>query len=140
MKKMIFSLLFFSATGITGYAQCNQKVTFNATKTDYIDRNGSVQESKAENTSVNFDNQEVSILSNGEQMTGTVLSSSCDWKKSFSEGKTVLKANVTGNKGDAKAATLTMEGKDGNVSLLVEVDGMPLRKLQLSSDSFREQQ
>ena len=133
-------MLFISATGISAYAQCNQRVTFNCTKTDYLDGSGSVQQSKSENTLVNFDNQEVSIVSNGEQLSGTVTSSSCDWKKSYREGKTVLKANVTGNKGDAKAATLTMEGKDGNVSLLIEVDNMPSRKLQLSSDSFRDQQ
>ncbi|MEO6671118.1 MAG: hypothetical protein ABIN36_16670 [Ferruginibacter sp.] len=140
MKKMIFSLLFLIAIGGTSYAQCNQRVTFNATKTDYLDGSGSVQQSKTENTLVNFDNEQVSILSNGEQMSGTVLSSNCDWKKSYSEGKTILKANVTGNQGNARAATITMEGKDGNVSMLIEVDNMPSRKLQLSSDSFREQQ
>lgn len=139
MKKIIFSLLFISATGITTYAQCNQRVTFIASNTDYQDGKGTV----AENTSVVFDNQDVSIMTNGnvdDQLVGTVLSSSCDWKKSYREGKTIVKANVSNKKWGSKNATLTMEGKDGNVSLLVEVDNMPARKFQLSSDVFKEQQ
>ena len=140
MKKMIFSLLLCSAIGITSYAQCNQKVTFNASKTDYLDATGGVQQSKTENTLVNFDNQDVSILCNGQQIVGTVVSSSCDWKKTYTEGKTVLKANINDKNGDSKNATLIMEGKDGNVSLLVEVENMPTRKFLLPVDSFREQQ
>ncbi len=140
MKKMIFSLLLCSATGIASYAQCNGKVTFNASKTDYLDAKGTVQQSKTENTLVNFDNQDVTILCNGEQITGSVVTSSCDWKKKFVEGKTILKANINGKNGDSKNATLTMEGKDGIVSLLVEVDDMPSRKYLLPVDDFGNQQ
>ncbi len=139
MKKIIFSLLFISATGITTYAQCNERVTFNTSQTDYQDGKGTV----AEKTSVVFDNTDVTILTNGnvdDQLVGTVLSSSCDWKKSYREGKTVVKANLSNKKLGSKNATLTMEGKDGNVSLLVEVADMPARRFQLSSDAFREQQ
>lgn len=140
MKKIFLSFLLLSGIGITSYAQCNQSVTFNSTKTDYLDASGSVQSSKAENTLVNFDNQDLSIVSNGEQLSGAITSSSCDWKKSFSEGKTVLKANVSNQQGVSKSTTVTMEGKDGNVSLLIEMENSPSKKLQLTSDAFRGQQ
>ncbi|MEO7522994.1 MAG: hypothetical protein ABIT58_02810 [Ferruginibacter sp.] len=139
MKKIIFSLLFISATGITTYAQCNQTVTFNTSQTEYQDGKGSV----AENTAVVFDNQDIKILTNGnvdDQLTGTVLSSSCDWKKSYREGKTILKTSLSNKKMGPKNATLTMEGKDGNVSLLVEMDNMPAKKFQLTAEAFKEQQ
>src|SRR6188768_2050591 len=108
MKKMIFSLLLCSAIGITSYAQCNQRVTFNASQTEYLDTKGAVQERKSENTLVNFDNQDLSIVNNGQQWNGTITSTSCDWKKTYREGKTILKANITGKQGDTKNATVTM--------------------------------
>ena len=138
MKKIILTLLLGSTIGIHSYAQCNQRVTFNASKTDYIDSKGSVQQTKDEQTVVNYDNEDLSILNNGEQWTGTIVSSSCDWKKNYAEGKTVLRANVSAKQGDAHNAVVTVEGKDGNVSMVLEMDNMPLRKFQMTADAFRE--
>ena len=82
----------------------------------------------------------MTITPGGEEnkMSGPVKSVVCNWKTAFKEGKTVIKAILTDRSGDAKDVTITIEGKDGKVTLLAEVDEMPDHKIKVTLDKFEE--
>ncbi len=139
MKKIILSLSLIACCGAAAIAQCNQTVRFTSTKTDFVNATGAIEQSKNEQTQVTFNDSELSLLVNGnvdEQLTGNVRSVNCGWKKTNREGKTILTALLTNKNGDSKNATVTMEGKDGNISMLLEVENQPARKLQMTTESF----
>ena len=50
----------------------------------------------------------------------------------------MIKAILSDPTGDAKDVTITIEGKDGKVTLLAEVDEMPDHKIKLTLDKFEE--
>jgi predicted amino acid dehydrogenase len=57
-------------------------------------------------------------------MIAVVKSDTCDWKTLFKEGKSVIKATFTRDGEDPKNATITIEGKNGKISFLVEIAEM----------------
>jgi hypothetical protein len=92
-----------------------------------------------EKSSVEISTSEIIIIpGNGSKMTGAIKSDSCNWKKPFKEGKSVLKATFTREGEDSKNATITIEGKDGKVSFLMEIDEMPDKKIRIVADKFEE--
>ncbi|GAB3895412.1 hypothetical protein GCM10028803_11920 [Larkinella knui] len=73
-----------------------------------------------------------------QKMTGPIESATCAWSEPYKEGKTVLKALISEPAGGQMHATVTVEGKGGKVTLLMEVAEMPDRKIRVSADSFAE--
>jgi uncharacterized protein GlcG (DUF336 family) len=71
-------------------------------------------------------------------MSGPVKSTSCNWKIPFKEGKTVVRATLTDASSDSKNVTITIEGKEGKLTLLAEVDDEPNHKIRVAIDKFEE--
>ncbi len=71
------------------------------------------------------------------QMTGTIQSDSCNWKIPFKEGRSVIRAVLTSN-GEQKNIKLTIEGKNGQVILIAEIEDLKDRKIRVVADSFGE--
>ena len=72
----------------------------------------------------------------GDAMTGKIKDQQCDWKIPFKEGKTIIKTDLVDPSGDTKDATITIEGKDGKLTLLAEAKEHPDQKLQLEVNKF----
>ena len=138
MKKIIFAILFLIA-GISTYAQCDKRVIITSSKTEYLDKDGNVERSVDENSIVEFDNKEI-IITPGDDpvMKGTISSFTCDWKTPFKEGKTVLKTTLINGQGQNFGLTITIEGKEGKISFLAEIDEQPDRKIRIVVDKFEE--
>lgn len=139
MKKIIFILLVLVCS-TTGFAQCDKILVLTSSKTDFLDASGTLKKSEEENTVIEIAKTEMTITPGGEEnkMSGPVKSVVCNWKTAFKEGKTVIKAILTDRSGDAKDVTITIEGKDGKVTLLAEVDEMPDHKIKVTLDKFEE--
>ena len=139
MKKIILATLFVMAASISIYAQCDKRVIITSSKTEYLDADGNVQRSVDENSVVEFDSKEI-IITPGDDpiMKGTISSFTCDWKTPFKEGKTVLKTTMTNPNGQSFGLTITIEGKDGKISFLAEIDEQPDRKIRIVVDKFEE--
>ena len=139
MKKIIFILLVLVCS-TTGFAQCDKILVLTSSKTDFLDASGTLKKSEEENTVIEIAKTEMTITPGGEEnkMSGPVKSVVCNWKTAFKEGKTVIKAILTDRSGDAKDVTITIEGKDGKVTLLAEVDEMPDNKIKVTLDKFEE--
>jgi hypothetical protein len=141
MKQVLFIIMLLFILGVVfSYAQCDKTKVLTASKTEYLDANKVVQKTIDETTRIEYSKSEITIIhgSDGDQMTGTIKSDSCDWKTPFKEGRSVIKAIISERSGDTKNLTITLEGKDGKLTFLAEVDEMPDRKLRLVVDKFEE--
>lgn len=139
MKKIILSLSLIACCGAAAIAQCNQTVRFITSKTDFVNKTGAIDQSRNEQTQITFNDSEISLLVNGnvdEQWIGNVRSVICGWKKNNREGKTLLTALLTNKKGESQNATVTMEGKDGDINMLLEVENQPTRKMHMTAEDF----
>ena len=137
MKKIILSLCIstlFIATG--AMAQCDQASVMKSSKTEYLDKDGNVTRSVDEDTKIDINKKTIVVAPSGDHvMTGTITSSTCDWKTPFKDGKLLIKASFDEN-GEIQIWNLTIEGKDGKISFLAELEGDPNKRLRISVDSF----
>lgn len=139
--KSIFPVLFLLVLGsTTSFAQCDKKVSLASSKTQHLDASGKLQETVDEQTTIEIGKSDITVISdNGNQkMTGSVKFDFCDWKVPFKEGKTILNTTLSNDNGDSKSFTLTIEGKDGKITLLAESKDMPERKIKLDIEKFEE--
>jgi hypothetical protein len=117
-----------------------KKVSLSSSRTQHLDSGGTLQETVDEQTTIEMNKSDITVITdNGNQkMTGTFKLNTCDWKIPFKEGKTVLNTTLNNDNGESKNFTLTIEGKDGKVTLLAESKDMPDRKIRLALDKFEE--
>ena len=136
---VVILLLFYSAIS---FAQCDKKIKLSSSKTEFIDTSGNVQDSKDENTIIEISKTSLTITPGEEDhtMTGTIKSSTCNWKIPFKEGKMIIKAVLDDEHGETKNLTITIEGKDGKLTFLGEIEEMPDRKVRLMIDKFEEKE
>jgi hypothetical protein len=139
MKNLILVVGVLTFTTLKSFAQCDKPITLSSLKTEFIDASGIVQDSKDEKTIVEISKTNV-VITPGEddQMNGTIKSYFCDWKVPFKEGKMIIKAVLENDRGETKNLTITIEGKDGKLTFLGEIEEMPDRKVRLTVDKFEE--
>ena len=138
MKPFLFSLLLI--TSGAAVAQCGKTVILTSALTEYLDAGYTVQRTVDENSSISIDSSQL-IITPGDQnkMVGAITSSTCNWKQPFKEGKSVIKATFTRDGQQKMNATITIEGKDGKVTLLMDMEQMPDRKIRITANKFEEQ-
>ena len=136
--KTIIAALFLMVAGSTiSFAQCDKTVTLTSSKTTHLDESGNVERTKDEKAVITITPTDITIVPGDEEhkMTGKITSKTCDWKVPFKEGKTVIKSIVSGDGGDDKDITVTIEGKGGKVTLTFEAVGLN-GKIQVVADKF----
>ncbi len=138
MKKQILIGAFLLVAGVSSFAQCGKKSTLSASATNYYNSKNELQRTVEETTTVEFDGKGITITPGEHTMEGTVDSVLCDWKVPYKEGKTVLKGNVVNPGGQDMSYTISIEGKDGKLTLLFEAEQAPDRKIKLNLDKFEE--
>ncbi|WP_461089467.1 hypothetical protein [Spirosoma gilvum] len=139
MKNLIvFTVLFLIAS--LSFGQCDKEVTLVSAKTEYLDGSGVVQRTVDEQSTVVISQSQVMITPGNadHKMVGTIQSTTCTWGTPYQEGTTVLKATFDDPSGTQRHATLTIAGKAGLVTLLMEVAEMPDRKIRVAATSFKE--
>lgn len=139
MKKGIFAAALLFACNAVSFAQCDTKLILTSSTTEYLDSNNVVQKSVPEKTTIKVNDSTLSIApGENNEMTGTIKEKNCNWKIPYKEGKSVIKSTITDESGDVKNATLTLEGKDGKVTLVFEAEEMPGQKIRVAIDTFEE--
>lgn len=140
MKKIILSISILMLGITLSYAQCGKNLILASSKTEYLDSNMVVQRTVEENSIIEISKSALTIVpGNPEQkMTFMIKSDSCKWNIPFKEGKTVIKVTMRNPNNDEKNATITIEGKDGRVILLMEQESMPDKKIRVTIEKFEE--
>ena len=140
MKTIILILSLLVAGTVISFAQCGKKIVLTTSKTDHLDANGIVVRTADEKAVVEITPKTLNISVNDDhKMSGTIKSDSCFWKTPFKDGKTVIKASLSTDDGDTKNVTITIEGKDGKITLLFEMEGMPDDRIRVAADKFEEE-
>jgi predicted small lipoprotein YifL len=121
MKTIILTLALLIAVSTIGLAQCGKKVVLTTSKTDHIDKS---------NLTI--------TINDDHKLSGTIKSDTCNWSVPFKNGKMVLTALITSENGEDRNVTITIEGKDGKVTLLFESKEEPGDRIRVAADKFEE--
>ena len=132
-------MFFVVITTINTQAQCDKKVIIVSSQTKHLNSNSDVQRTVDETTTIEYDQKEISVSAgNDPVMHGTIKSVSCEWKTPFKSGKTILKAALEGQQGETMNFTITIEGKEGKINFLAEMDENADEKISIVVDKFEE--
>lgn len=71
-------------------------------------------------------------------LTGSINNVSCVWKEAFAKGKTIIDTTLTDIQGALKEATITIEGADGTITILLEDKACPGKITRLVVDRHEE--
>jgi len=141
MKSTIIALLLLLAGSTVCLAQCDKRLSLVTSKTEHLDGSNNLERAVDEQTVIEIIDKKISVnIENGKQtLTGTIKSNTCDWKTPFKEGKSVISTTISDEDGGGeKDYRLTIEGKDGKVTLTAESVQDPDRKLRFVLDKFEE--
>lgn len=138
MKHLFLATILISA-GLAGYGQCDKKVLLTSSQTEHLKADSSIDRTQDEHTVIEFDKSAITITPGNENtMTGKIDSIACNWSVPYKAGRTRIKFALTSPDGDTKNITITIEGKNGKITVLAEVDGEPNHKIRLVADKFEE--
>ena len=133
----LIALLFITGSSIS-FAQCSKNFTLTSSKTEHLDEKGNVTQTVDEKAFIEVNKQNVQIsLNDNREWSGTIKADTCNWTVPYKNGKSVLKTVLTNNNGAEKNITLTIEGKDGKLTLQFEMEGEP-EKIKVGIDSYQE--
>ena len=118
------------------FSQCDKNVVINSSKTEYLGVDSVVQRTVEENTVIDITRPDITITPGDKKMTAVIKSETCNWKTPFKEGATILKATFMDD-GKEINATITIEGKDGKLTLWVQSEEMPTI-IRVPIDKFEE--
>ena len=139
MKKIILPALLILLSFGAAIAQCDKKFILTSSKTDYVDSSGALQRSVDELSTIEMNDSILNIVpGNAERtMTGQVKSHECNWKVPYKEGKSIFRASLSNQNGEERDILITIEGKDGVITLLAILNNDENRRVKLKADSFK---
>ena len=140
MKSTLLALFLLVAGSTMSFAQCDKKVNLTASKTEHLDSSGAVLGSEDEQTVIDISKSDITVVAdNGNQtMKGVIKTVSCNWTTPYKEGKMVITTTLSNDNGDHKDFTITIEGKDGKLTLLAVNKDEPDKMIRLILDKFEE--
>lgn len=135
LKAGILAVALVLAGSTISFAQCEKPVKLTSSVTTYLNDKGEVEKTADEQTIVTLSKTEITITPGDHMMNGSVTEYTCNWTTPFKEGKTTLKALLTDGNNDLHV-NITIEGKDGKVTLTFTADEMPGKKIQVVANTF----
>ena len=124
MKKLFALTVVFMSIGLASNAQCDGTTKWTCNKQTFIDASGNTVMEKDEMATVTSSDKAVTIKPEGNDdfMEGNVSDYKCNWSEPGKNGKPVFKSEVTDNSGKIRHATITIEAKDGKITILLEAE------------------
>ena len=138
--KQIFLCLFISiAIGSNTFSQCGKKCILSATGTEILNDQNEVQlKDTLRITTIKYDSKNFEIVSEYSTLYGTIDSIYCNWKLPFKEGSTYIHGILNFENGDQRITKLFINGKDGKLTLLVDIEHPEANKMRFVLDKFKE--
>ncbi len=130
MKLIILSFL-VSAFCNTINAQCDKNLVIQSSKTEYLDEKDEVKKVVEEKTIIEITKTSISISAGDNPiMNGNIVSSACEWKIPFKEGKSQYKTTFD-EEGESKNVTITIEAKEGKVYFLAVLHDIKEKRIRV---------
>ena len=141
MKKIILLVLVFVTVNKWSNAQCNKKILWTSTKEEFLDANGQVTHTDEDSVTLEVSDSGITINHNNipqDELKGTIKEINCNWSEPFKTGKTTFKSDLTEVSGDEHNGNFTIEGKDGQISVLMELTDKGGMKIKLYANKYEE--
>jgi len=141
MKKIILLVLVFVTVNKWSNAQCNKKILWTSTKEEFLDANGQVTHTDEDSVTLEVSDSGITINHNNipqDELKGTIKEINCNWSEPFKTGKTTFKSDLTEVSGDEHNGNFTIEGKDGQISVLMELTDKGGMKIKLYVSRYEE--
>ena len=142
MKKTMSLLLIAFAFATAGIAQCDKKTVYTSNKEEWLNSKYEVQKTDLDKVTVEVSKTSVVITHNddpNDAMKGEAKDMNCNWTELYKNGKTTIQAQLTEGNNDVHDASLTIEGKDGVLSILIELKDHPDMKIKAYVDKYEEE-
>src|SRR6476469_6919673 len=126
MNKILLIFLFI-ASAIVANAQCQNTVLYKASKTQYLNSKDVVENTVAEESTLQISPTQVLLQKNGngaDEVSGSVMGWNCHWTDSFKQGKTSFTSVLTKGNGEQRGAGFTIEGIGGELFITIAIEGM----------------
>jgi len=142
MKKILVCLLILVGSGISVFAQCDQKVVWTAPKADFADEAGNVTETKDVKVVIRTNKKEIKITHSDDEtdtLHGLIKEATCDWKEAFKNGKTVMKVDLSDRSSEMANSVITIEAKDSKIliSILAQTPDGTKKMIKIPVDSYK---
>lgn len=141
MKKIILMLFVVSVFMKQSHAQCDKKILWTSGKQAFTNSKDEVQSETKDKITVEVSNTAIIFNHNDDPndvMKGTVKEVTCNWTDAFKNGKTVIKAELTEGHNDTHDAVVIIEGKDGLVTIILQLNDKPDMKIKAFADKYEE--
>ena len=130
MKRFILMVLVVFIISNYCNAQCDKKVVWTSVKEEFLDANGEVEQAHEDSVTIETSNAGIVVNHNNipeDELKGTISDIKCDWKEPYKNGKTIIKTNIAEANGEISEGSLTIEGKDGEIVILLEIHGKQVK-------------
>jgi len=144
MKKIPIILAVLTAINISVFAQCDKKVAWSASKADFMDEAGNIQDTKNVTVAIYTNKKEIKITHSDDVMDtlqGVIKEFSCDWKQPYKNGKTVMKADLMEKNGEHMNSIITIEAIESKISISINMEGPDGKKMviKIPVDNYKEE-
>jgi|JI6StandDraft_1071083.scaffolds.fasta_scaffold105298_1 hypothetical protein len=139
MKLLILIFPFLFSAVDESYVQCGKNIRLTSSKTIYMDGNGNITQTEIEKSVVEINQLLITINVRDESKTVcNIKSIECNWDIPFKNGKTLIEATLNTKDGELKNVVLTIQGIDGQLILLFEMEDRPDKLIKVIIDMFEE--
>jgi hypothetical protein len=139
MKQKILFLFITTAIGTCCYSQCDKKNILSATGAEILNEQNEIKiKDTLRVTTIKYDSKVIEIVSENSTVHGTIDSIYCNWKLPFKEGHTYIRGSLSYENGDQLVTKLTINGKDGKLTLLVDIEHPEANKMRFVLNKFEE--
>jgi len=142
MKKILLLLSITCICSIAVFAQCEKKVLYSSVKQDWLNSKDEIQKSDQDKVTIEISKTSVTLNHNddpNDAMKGDIKNMDCNWADAYKNGKSTIQAQLVEGQNDVHDATITIEGKDGVLFILVELKDHPDRKIKAYVDKYTEE-
>jgi hypothetical protein len=139
MKQKIVCLFISIAIGTCCYSQCDKKNILSATGVEVLNKQNEVKIKDTQRvTTIKYDSKTFELITEYYTRYGTIDSIYCNWKTPFKEGTTYIKTTLSFENGEQWVTKLTINGKDGKLTLLVDMEHPEADIMRFVLDKFEE--
>lgn len=142
MKYVIAPLLITCMFNTAVFAQCDKKILYTSVKQEWLNSKDEIQKNEQDKVTIEVSKTNIRLNHNddpNDEMKGEIKDLNCNWAEAFKNGKTTIQAELTEGHNDVHDATITIEGKDGAIIILIELKDHPDMKIKAYVDKHEEE-